>query len=74
MSNKPPPQERNDPAEHRPLRMRLPGFVGEDAVGLGDAVSRIAQAVGVKPCGGCAQRADWLNRHMIFVGSNHRPK
>jgi hypothetical protein len=74
MSTKPPRPERNVRTEHRPLRVRLPGFVGEEAIGLGDAVSRVAHAVGVKPCGGCTQRADWLNHRMIFVGSNHRPK
>jgi len=57
-----------DEAEKRPElpRFRLPGFVREEAIGLGDVVSRTAAAIGVRPCGGCARRAEALNRWMTI--------
>jgi hypothetical protein len=48
-------------------RVRLPGFIGDEQVGLGDIVQRVTYAVGVKPCGGCARRAAALNRWVIFT-------
>ncbi|WP_039931925.1 hypothetical protein [Streptomyces viridochromogenes] len=41
--------------------IRLPGFVREDEIGLGDLVGRATSAVGVRPCGGCARRARRMN-------------
>jgi len=51
-----------------PYRVRLPGFVSEEEVGLGDVIKRATYAVGVKPCGGCERRAAALNRWMVFSG------
>lgn len=48
-------------------RVRLPGFVTGDEVGLGDVVKRVTSAVGIRPCGGCSQRAAALNRWMTFT-------
>lgn len=31
--------------------------------GLGDAVARVTKAVGIKPCGRCEKRREWLNRY-----------
>jgi hypothetical protein len=42
----------------RPRQVRLPGFVSDEPVGLGD----------VMPCGGCARRAAKLNRLVSFTG------
>jgi hypothetical protein len=50
------------------FRVRLPGFVAEQDVGLGDAVKRATRAVGVKPCTGCERRAQTLNRWVRFGG------
>ncbi len=47
-----------------PPHLRLPGFVREEAIGLGDVISRTAAAIGVRPCGGCVRRAEALNRWM----------
>lgn len=41
-------RKRHDPARHD---VRLPGFVREDEIGLGDVVGRATSAVGVRPCG-----------------------
>jgi hypothetical protein len=57
-----------EPAAPRPHEVRLPGFVGDEAIGLGDALKRVTSAVGVKPCGPCAQRAQRLNQWMVFRG------
>jgi hypothetical protein len=47
-------------------RVRLPGFVVEEEIGLGDVVKRATYAMGIKPCGGCEKRAAALNRWMVF--------
>jgi hypothetical protein len=54
---------------HRePYRVRLPGFVSEgEEVGLGDVVKRATYRIGIRPCGGCQQRAATLNRWMVFA-------
>ena len=53
---------------HQPYRVRLPGFITEEDVGLGDVIKRATYAVGIKPCGGCERRASALNRWMVFSG------
>jgi hypothetical protein len=55
-----------DPTEDPRHRVRLPGFLIEEEVGLGDVIKRVTYAIGVKPCGGCEQRAAALNRWMGF--------
>jgi hypothetical protein len=49
------------------LRLRLPGFIEEEEVGLGDAIKRVTYAFGLQPCGGCEQRATTLNRWLVFT-------
>lgn len=55
-----------DPPERKPYRARLPGFLTDEDVGLGDVIKRATSMVGIKPCGGCARRADALNRWLVF--------
>lgn len=57
-----------DKREDGPYRVRLPGFISDKEVGLGDVIKRATSAVGIKPCGGCARRAAGLNRWMVFSG------
>jgi hypothetical protein len=53
--------------KHQPHRVRLPPFlIDEEELGLGDAIKRVTYAMGIKPCGGCEQRAAALNRWMAF--------
>ena len=60
------PTESSSSQRARPsVRLRLPGLVTNE-VGLGDAIGRVATAVGVQPCGGCEARAAALNRWMVF--------
>jgi hypothetical protein len=47
--------------------MRLPGFVGDEDIGLGDAVKRATSYLGIRSCGGCEQRRVALNRWMVFT-------
>lgn len=54
--------------EREPRRVRLPGFVKDEEIGLGDSLKRVAYAVGIKPCGGCERRAATLNRWLVFSG------
>lgn len=57
--------------QSQPHRVRLPGFITEEEIGVGDVVKRATYAMGIKPCGGCERRAAALNRWAIFTG---RPK
>lgn len=52
----------------RPYKVRLPGFLTDEDVGLGDVIKRATSSVGIRPCGGCAQRAAALNRWLAFSG------
>jgi hypothetical protein len=53
--------------ERQPYRVRLPGFVKEEAIGLGDIIKRATYSAGIRPCAGCARRAATLNRWVIFT-------
>ena len=55
--------EKDDQSVHR---LRLPGFLIEEEIGLGDVIKKTTYAMGVKPCGGCEKRAAVLNRWMTF--------
>lgn len=52
----------------RPRTVRLPGFVADEPVGLGDVVKRATASVGIKPCGTCAERAARLNAAVVVTG------
>ncbi|TKK89158.1 hypothetical protein FDA94_11505 [Herbidospora galbida] len=56
------------PAEPTSARVRLPGFVNDEDIGLGDVVKRVSRATGIRPCRGCGQRAETLNRWLVFSG------
>ncbi len=62
----------NRQSERPAHRVRLPGFVADEDIGLGDVVKRMTHAVGIRPCGGCEGRAAALNRWMIFSGRRSR--
>ena len=50
-----------------PRRVRLPGFINGDEIGLGDAIKRVTSQFAIKPCGGCNRRAELLNRWIVFT-------
>lgn len=51
----------------QPYRARLPGFIVDEEIGLGDVLKRVTYRIGIEPCGGCRQRAAALNRWMVFA-------
>ena len=53
--------------ERQPHRIRLPGFIKEEEIGLGDVIKKATYAMGIKPCTGCEKRAAALNRWMRFT-------
>ena len=55
-----------DKTKRQPHQVRLPGFLIEEQVGLGDLIKKATYAMGIKPCGGCEKRAAALNRWMTF--------
>lgn len=59
-------------AGNTPRRVRLPGFVTDQDIGLGDAVKRVTSTLGIRPCGGCERRAAALNRRLVISGGTGR--
>lgn len=55
-----------------PHRVRLPGFINDEDVGLGSVVKRVTSAFGIRPCSGCEKRAAKLNRWLVFTGSRRK--
>src|SRR5262249_36240616 len=53
--------------EHPTHRVRLPGFIKDEEIGLGDVIKRATSYFGIKHCGGCEKRATALNRWMVFT-------
>lgn len=51
----------------RARQVRLPGFLVEEEVGLGEVIKKAASWAGIKPCGGCQQRAEALNRRVVLT-------
>lgn len=56
----------------QPRRIRLPGFVPDEEVGLGDVIKRATTLIGIRPCRGCDQRAAGLNRRVVFTRTRGR--
>jgi hypothetical protein len=59
--------ETDQQAERQPYRVRLPGFVKDEEVGLGDVIKRATYSMGIRPCSGCGRRATALNRRVVFT-------
>jgi hypothetical protein len=67
--------ESNDSADQRDVshhRLRLPGFIADDDIGLGDVIKQVTSYFGIPACGKCDQRAAALNRWMAFSRRNTR--
>lgn len=47
-------------------RVRLPGFLVEEEIGLGDLIKKTTYTMGIKACSGCERRAAALNRWLTF--------
>ena len=68
MKNEQPPESAAGPTARQPYRVRLPGFVRDEDIGLGDLVKRTTASLAIKPCRGCERRAATLNRWLAFTG------
>jgi hypothetical protein len=55
-----------------PHRVRLPGFILDEDVGLGSVIKKVTATFGVRPCGGCEQRAQALNRRLVFTSKRSK--
>jgi hypothetical protein len=60
-------EDRDRDIKAKPYRVRVPGFISDEEIGLGDAVKRATYAMGIRSCGSCEQRAATLNRWMAFT-------
>jgi hypothetical protein len=67
MTNPTTPKDTSFQSGPKPYRVRLPGFITDEEIGLGDVIKRTTSYIGIKPCGGCEQRAAWLNNRIIFT-------
>jgi hypothetical protein len=56
-----------DRSDNPPYRVRLPGFVRDEEIGLGDVIKRVTSHLGMQPCGGCGRRAEALNRWLVLA-------
>jgi hypothetical protein len=56
-----------DHIEHASYRVRLPRFIADEEIGLGDVIKRATSYFGMQPCGGCGRRADALNPWLVFT-------
>ena len=48
-----------------PIQVRLP-LIPQKQVGLGDVISKVSKAIGIKPCAACIKRAEALNKRVVF--------
>ncbi|MEZ4620156.1 MAG: hypothetical protein R2867_32265 [Caldilineaceae bacterium] len=53
--------------EHSPRRVRLPGFILDEEIALGDAIKRATSYIGIKPAVAGEKRAAALNRWLVFT-------
>jgi len=63
------PTDADLPRQSAPVahRLRLPGFIIDEEIGLGDVIQRTTSYVGMQPCGGCERRARALNRWIALT-------
>jgi hypothetical protein len=64
------PENNDSPVQGNPApyRVRLPGFIADEEIGLGNVIKRATSYIGIKHCGGCERRAAALNRWVVFTG------
>jgi hypothetical protein len=59
--------EEESKSERQAYRVRLPRFVRDEDIGLGEMMKRVTNKFGIRPCGGCERRAAALNRWLVFT-------
>ena len=58
----------NDKVTKQPRQVRLPGFIVEKNIGLGDAIKNVTTYLGLPPCAGCEKRVAALNGRVVLKG------
>jgi hypothetical protein len=66
MTTKKQPGRQDGQDQRVPHRMRIPGFITDTDVGLGDVIKKATSTARIRPCGGCTERAQRLNNWMVF--------
>jgi hypothetical protein len=51
----------------RPASLSLPKFIITESIGLGRVVTRVTKAIGIRQCGGCAEREKRLDDMFRFI-------
>jgi hypothetical protein len=59
-------------SEHLAYQVRLPSFITDEEIGLGDVFKRATSYFGIQPCEGCGSRIDALNHWLAFT--HRKPK
>jgi hypothetical protein len=59
--------DRPQKSKNAPHKVRLPGFITDKEIGLGDVIKRTTSYIGIRPCAGCESRATALNRWLVFT-------
>ncbi len=62
----------SQPVDPARAHISIPWWEQNREVGLGDVVSKVTKAVGIKECGGCKRRRKALNRLLKFGGKRGR--
>jgi hypothetical protein len=71
-------QRENNPylikSQDQPYRMRLPEFLLDEEIWLGDAIKQVTYALGIRPSSdcGCERRASTLNHWLVFSWQRSR--
>jgi hypothetical protein len=64
--------DHSNKGERPPHQVRLPGFIRNEEIGLGDVMKRTTWYFGIQSCGGCEERRGALNRWMVFTNRRQR--
>ncbi len=48
-------------------QVRLPKFISDEEIGLGDVMKQTTAYFGIRTCEACGRRADVLNRWLVFT-------
>jgi hypothetical protein len=54
------------PISQKVRHIRLPGFIIQEEVGLGDIIKKVTYRMGIESCEPCKKRAEFLNRRFVF--------
>lgn len=68
MKDRPEKNTRAARKKQKPINVRLPGFISDKDIGLGDVIKHAISAIGIRPCADCLRRAETLNRWVVFTG------